>query len=103
MRSRVWVTRRADDLIMQHLSPRSERGLVGCENDRAPAKVTLVDHMEQHVGRIGTVGEVADQRPDSARSHGDDRKARVALAQCKWSERAPPMRFLTILFGRCCL
>jgi len=44
--------------VVQHMPPGGER-LVGGEDHRAPALVSIVDDVEEHVGRVGTVGEIA--------------------------------------------
>ncbi len=46
-------------LVVQDAAPGTE-GLVGGEDHRALAAVPVVDHMEEHVGGVGAVGEVAD-------------------------------------------
>jgi hypothetical protein len=45
-------------VIVEDLSPLVER-LVGGENDGSLAQVSVVDDMEEHVGRIGPVAEIA--------------------------------------------
>ena len=45
---------------MQDIAPRGQRGLVGGEQHRATALVTFVDDVEQDVGGVGSVGQVAD-------------------------------------------
>ncbi len=45
--------------VVKHLAPRGLR-LVRRHQDRAPAQVALVDHVEEHVRRLGPVREVAD-------------------------------------------
>ncbi len=45
---------------MQHLAPLGQRGLVGGEDDRALSDVPVVDDVEEDVGGVGTVGQVAD-------------------------------------------
>ena len=45
--------------IVQDATPELKR-LVGGEDHRAPAAVALVDDMEEHVGVVGSVGEVSD-------------------------------------------
>ena len=44
--------------VVQHLAPVFER-LVGGEDHRLGALVALVDNMEEHVGGVGAVGEIA--------------------------------------------
>jgi hypothetical protein len=46
-------------VIVQDVSPGGER-LVGGEDHGASAPMPVVDHVEEHVGSIGTIGEVAD-------------------------------------------
>lgn len=46
-------------LVVEHVAPSLGR-LVGCEHHRAAADVALVDDMEQDVGGVVAVGEVAD-------------------------------------------
>ena len=46
-------------VIVEHAAPGVER-LVGGEDHRALAAVAIVDHVEEHVGRVGAVGEVSD-------------------------------------------
>ena len=45
--------------VVQDAPPELER-LVGGEDHGAPAAVALVDDMEENVGGVGSVGEVAD-------------------------------------------
>lgn len=47
-------------LIMQDRTPGGERGFVGGEDDRAFLQVPLVDDVEEQVGSVQAVGEVAD-------------------------------------------
>ena len=51
---------------MQDIAPRGQRGLVGGEQDRATALVTFVDGVEQDVGGVGSVGQVADLVDDQS-------------------------------------
>jgi len=46
-------------LIVQHLAPRAER-LVGGEDHGPLLQVAMVHHMEEHIGGIGPIGQVAD-------------------------------------------
>ena len=45
-------------LIVQHLAPGAER-FVGGEDHRALLQVAIIHHMEQNVGGILSVGQVA--------------------------------------------
>jgi hypothetical protein len=45
--------------VVEHAAPALE-GLVGREDHRATAQVAVVDDVEEHVGRVASVGEVAD-------------------------------------------
>ena len=58
--------------VVQHGAPGGQRRLVGREQHRAPAQVPLVDDMEQDVGRVRTVRQVAhlvdDQKDATGRS-----------------------------------
>lgn len=47
-------------VVVEDGAPGGERRLVGGEEDRAPAQVAVVDDVEQHVGGVGPIGEVAD-------------------------------------------
>ncbi len=46
-------------LVVEHSPPGASR-LVGGEDHRALAAVAVVDDVEEHVRRVGAVGEVAD-------------------------------------------
>ncbi len=67
-------------VVVQHPAPGGER-LVGGEDHRAPALVALVDDVEEHVGGVGAVGEVADLV--------DDEHGRVGVARERLGE--PPL------------
>jgi len=56
-------------LIVQHLAPRAER-FVGGEDHRALLQVAIIHHMEQNVGGILSVGQVALSRPQLRREDG---------------------------------
>jgi hypothetical protein len=56
-------------LVVEHLSP-SVRRLVGGEDHRALAAVTVVDDMEEHVRRVGSVGQITDLVYDEERRMG---------------------------------
>ena len=47
-------------MIMEDGAPSSQRRLVGREDDRPLLEMAVVDHMEEDIGGIETVGEVAD-------------------------------------------
>jgi len=47
-------------VVMENGTPCDEWRLVGGEEERPSAQVTIVDNVEQHVGGVGPVGEVAD-------------------------------------------
>ncbi len=47
--------------VVQHGAPGGQRRLVGREQHRAPAQVSFVDDMEQHVGRVRTVSKTGSQ------------------------------------------
>ena len=46
-------------LIVQDATPRGD-GFVGREDHRAATAMPFIDDMEEHVGRVRPVGEVAD-------------------------------------------
>ncbi len=46
-------------IVMEHAAPGGD-GLVGGEDHRAPPLVAVVDYVEEHVGGIRAIGEVAD-------------------------------------------
>ncbi len=64
-------------LVVQHAAPGGQ-GLVGGEDHRAAALVALVDDMEEHVGRVGAEGEVADLV--------DDKHVRVGVTGERFGE-----------------
>lgn len=49
-------------LVMEHAAPGAERLVSGEEHGPAPA-VAIIDDVEEHVGRVGAVGEVAWPQP----------------------------------------
>src|SRR5687767_3608374 len=51
--------RLSEVLVVEDTAPRVER-LVGGEDHGPLAAVPVVDDVEEHVGRVGAVGEVAD-------------------------------------------
>jgi hypothetical protein len=53
-------------LVVKNLSP-GGGGLVGGEDHRAFSTMAIVDHVEEHVGGVGPVGEIADFVDDEQR------------------------------------
>ena len=51
-------------------SPPCAKRLVGREDHGASAAMTLVDHVEEHVRRVGTVGQIAHLVDDQDRRMG---------------------------------
>jgi hypothetical protein len=70
-------------VIVQHAAPRIE-GFVGRENHRPPFPMAVIDHVEEHVGRIGPVGEIADFVDLCGAPH----KSTNATSAVMWSEAA---------------
>ena len=62
-------------LVVEHAPPRLQ-GLVGREDHRAAAPMALVDHVKQHVGGVGAIGEVADFVDDEHGGMGVERQGR---------------------------
>jgi hypothetical protein len=46
-------------VVVQHFALCSQRRLIGGEKHRSVTQMAVVDHVEQHVGGIGSVGQVA--------------------------------------------
>ena len=46
-------------VVVEHAAPRLER-LVRCKDHRAVPPMSLVDDMEEHIGGVGAVREIAD-------------------------------------------
>jgi hypothetical protein len=68
-------------VVVQHAAPRIE-GFVGREHHRPPFPMAVIDHMEEHVGRIRPVGEIAD--------FVDDQHARMDIRSQGLREAAAP-------------
>ena len=47
-------------MVVQDVTPRGQRRLVGSEQHRAATLVAFVDDVEQDVGGVGSVGEISD-------------------------------------------
>ncbi len=69
-------------VVMEDLPP-SGGGLVGREDHRALAAMAVVDHVEEHVCRVGAVGQVTDliDDEDCRMGVGGERVGETALAK----------------------
>ena len=69
-------------LVVENLAPIGERRLVGREYDGSPEYMPVIHHMEQDVGRIGAIVEVADfiYHQDGRRGVNLQRLAQPSLA-----------------------
>ena len=69
-------------LVVQHRAPRLE-WLVGREDHRPPALVTIIDDVEEHVSGVRAVGKVADfiDNQDVRMGVSSERLAEAALAK----------------------
>jgi hypothetical protein len=46
-------------VVVQHPAPGIER-FIGREDHRPPFSMTVIDDVEEHIGRISPIGEIAD-------------------------------------------
>lgn len=81
-------------IVVKDVAPPLKRS-VGGEDHRPLAPVPLVDDMEEHVGRIGPVGEVADlidDSTDACRSGGRAQARRRASLHDTNCQKGPQHR-----------